>query len=49
MGTEITDRYAPAAHYDRVHRAWRLIMGEEFHYGCFASPGRASGTGDRRR
>ncbi|KRF20968.1 hypothetical protein ASG90_00685 [Nocardioides sp. Soil797] len=27
----------PAAHYDRVHEAWRLIMGEEFHYGFFAS------------
>lgn len=28
----------PAAHYDRVHDAWRLIMGEEFHYGMFATP-----------
>ena len=37
MGAENTDTYAPAAHYDRVHRAWELIMGEEFHYGCFAS------------
>jgi 27-O-demethylrifamycin SV methyltransferase len=37
MGAEIPDMYAPAAHYDRVHRAWELIMGEEFHYGCFAS------------
>ncbi|QIX25492.1 methyltransferase domain-containing protein [Nocardioides sp. JQ2195] len=27
----------PAAHYDRVHEAWRLIMGEEFHYGYFSS------------
>jgi 27-O-demethylrifamycin SV methyltransferase len=27
-----------AAHYDRVHDAWRLIMGEEFHYGYFATP-----------
>jgi 27-O-demethylrifamycin SV methyltransferase len=27
-----------AAHYDRVHDAWRLIMGEEFHYGHFATP-----------
>jgi 27-O-demethylrifamycin SV methyltransferase len=35
MGTE--NMYAPAAHYDRVHRAWELIMGEEFHYGFFAS------------
>ena len=37
MGTEITDMYAPAAHYDRVHHAWELIMGEDFHYGFFAS------------
>lgn len=28
----------PAAHYDRVHQAWTLIMGEEFHYGHFESP-----------
>jgi 27-O-demethylrifamycin SV methyltransferase len=27
-----------AAHYDRVHDAWRLIMGEEFHYGYFTTP-----------
>lgn len=27
-----------AAHYDRVHDAWRLIMGEEFHYGYFTAP-----------
>ena len=26
-----------AAHYDRVHDAWLLIMGEEFHYGYFAT------------
>lgn len=25
----------PASHYDRVHRAWTLIMGDEFHYGLF--------------
>jgi 27-O-demethylrifamycin SV methyltransferase len=37
MGAENTDTYAPGAHYDRVHRAWELIMGAEFHYGCFAS------------
>lgn len=29
--------HQPAAHYDRVHSAWRLIMGEEFHYGWFAT------------
>jgi 27-O-demethylrifamycin SV methyltransferase len=38
MSAENTDTYAPAAHYDRVHRAWELIMGAEFHYGWFASP-----------
>lgn len=37
MGTENTDIYEPAAHYDYVHRAWQLIMGEEFHYGFFES------------
>ena len=37
MAPEDTDTYAPAAHYDRVHRAWELIMGAEFHYGFFAS------------
>lgn len=30
--------HQPAAHYDRVHEAWRLIMGSEFHYGVFATP-----------
>jgi 27-O-demethylrifamycin SV methyltransferase len=35
MGTENTEIYEPAAHYDHVHRAWQLIMGEEFHYGLF--------------
>ena len=29
--------HEPAAHYDHVHRAWELIMGEEFHYGYFAT------------
>ena len=33
-----TARYEPATHYDHVHEAWRLIMGEEFHYGYFESP-----------
>ncbi len=31
MSTELT-----AAHYDRVTEAWRLVMGEAFHYGVFA-------------
>jgi 27-O-demethylrifamycin SV methyltransferase len=34
-----TAHYQPATHYDHVHQAWRLIMGEEFHYGFFESPG----------
>ena len=37
-GSEISGTHEPGAHYDRVHRAWRLIMGEEFHYGYFATP-----------
>jgi 27-O-demethylrifamycin SV methyltransferase len=35
MGEATPTSHEPAAHYDRVHSAWRLIMGEEFHYGCF--------------
>ena len=27
-----------AAHYDHVHDAWQLIMGDEFHYGYFETP-----------
>jgi 27-O-demethylrifamycin SV methyltransferase len=38
MGDDTTSSHEPAAHYDRVHSAWRLIMGEEFHYGYFATP-----------
>lgn len=30
--------YGPAAHYDRVTAAWRLLLGEELHYGVFDSP-----------
>lgn len=33
-----TGSHEPAAHYDRVHAAWCLIMGEEFHYGLFEDP-----------
>jgi 27-O-demethylrifamycin SV methyltransferase len=35
MGDATPTSHEPAAHYDRIHSAWRLIMGEEFHYGCF--------------
>jgi 27-O-demethylrifamycin SV methyltransferase len=38
MGQAIPSSHEPAAHYDRVHNAWRLIMGEEFHYGVFETP-----------
>lgn len=27
--------YHPAAHYDRVSEAWRLLLGDELHYGVF--------------
>ncbi len=30
--------YDPAAHYDRVTRAWALLMGDDLHYGVFDSP-----------
>ena len=35
MGTETMQSYQPATHYDHVHDAWRLVMGEDFHYGLF--------------
>jgi 27-O-demethylrifamycin SV methyltransferase len=38
MVDDISSSHEPAAHYNRVHEAWRLIMGEEFHYGYFATP-----------
>jgi 27-O-demethylrifamycin SV methyltransferase len=34
---ESAGAHEPAAHYDHVHSAWRLIMGEEFHYGYFTT------------
>ena len=37
MTDDSSNNHQPAAHYDRVHSAWRLIMGEEFHYGYFES------------
>ena len=39
MSSDSTTSHEPAAHYDRVHTAWRLLMGEEFHYGYFVPPG----------
>jgi 27-O-demethylrifamycin SV methyltransferase len=38
MVDDTSSSHEPAAHYNRVHEAWRLIMGEEFHYGYFATP-----------
>jgi 27-O-demethylrifamycin SV methyltransferase len=32
------ENHEAAVHYDRVHDAWQLIMGEEFHYGYFETP-----------
>jgi 27-O-demethylrifamycin SV methyltransferase len=32
------ESHEAAVHYDRVHDAWQLIMGEEFHYGYFETP-----------
>jgi 27-O-demethylrifamycin SV methyltransferase len=32
------ESHEAAAHYDRVHDAWRLVLGEEFHYGHFETP-----------
>lgn len=31
------EAYDPAAHYDRVTEAWGLLLGEELHYGLFAT------------
>lgn len=33
----MTEDYEPAAHYDRVTRAWGLLLGHELHYGYFAT------------
>ena len=33
-GTSAPD-YDPAGHYDRVTQAWRLLLGDELHYGVF--------------
>lgn len=30
--------YEPAAHYDRVMKAWALLLGAELHYGVFDEP-----------
>lgn len=30
--------YEPAEHYDHVTDAWRLLLGDDLHYGVFATP-----------
>lgn len=35
-GTQPVNNTEPAQHYDRIHEAWELLMGAEFHYGYFA-------------
>lgn len=36
------------AHYDNVTEAWRLVMGESFHYGLFGAPGEPLGRATLR-
>ena len=36
-GLVIEDNFDPAAHYDRVTEAWRLLLGQDLHYGVFAT------------
>ena len=33
--TDDTGRYEPTEHYDRVTDPWKLLLGEELHYGVF--------------
>jgi 27-O-demethylrifamycin SV methyltransferase len=33
----IEENFDPAAHYDRVTEAWRLLLGQDLHYGVFAT------------
>ncbi|GAB3855555.1 27-O-demethylrifamycin SV methyltransferase [Nocardioides maradonensis] len=34
----MTQHYTPAEHYNRVTRAWALLLGAELHYGVFERP-----------
>ncbi|CAM3354943.1 methyltransferase domain-containing protein [Nocardioides dubius] len=36
QGVQPVNNTEPAQHYDRIHEAWELLMGAEFHYGFFA-------------
>jgi 27-O-demethylrifamycin SV methyltransferase len=38
LSSDNSTSHQPAAHYDRVHTAWQVIMGDEFHYGFFETP-----------
>ncbi|TNM44136.1 methyltransferase domain-containing protein [Nocardioides albidus] len=40
--------YDPAAHYDRVTRAWALLMGDDLHYGYFEDPAEPVATASDR-
>lgn len=40
--------YQPAEHYDRVTRAWALLLGAELHYGVFAGAGEPLDVATRR-
>lgn len=42
------DSYEPSAHYDRVTRAWGLLLGAELHYGVFESPDEPLDAATRR-
>src|SRR5688572_9248125 len=34
----------PVAHYDRITRAWRYLLGEDFHYGYFRTANESLAT-----
>lgn len=40
--------YEPASHYDRVTAAWRLLLGDELHYGVFEDASEDLGSATRR-
>lgn len=48
QGQVDTAGYQPAAHYDRVTRAWALLMGDDLHYGYFEDPAESAATAGRR-
>ncbi len=42
------DSYQPADHYDRVTRAWAMLLGAELHYGVFEDPAEPLDMATRR-